>query len=267
MWLVTVRGLSTYEDHDEFVVLVDGDVGHVWVLKVVELELDVPDLLVGLDGLDLGQLVPYDLLQLAILHQGRVQNIAPDMAAHVLLVNLVCVGWPYSDVLLHAGVQLKSVHVRLEAFVDGAGFLRGEDVTGDVDPRAVEETVEVESGEVEDGFEQSVALVLVRALEHLTDANHLLQNVREGLMLGQDLNKFLVLEDALEHNQHILINIHGFKRLQFHSSLDNIHNDRHLVERVEHGVASREHALDVAVEVQLDVGAGGFLLGLFGGWG
>ena len=60
--LLSFGGLSSDQNHDQLVALVDGHISQIGILQIVELELDVLDPVVGFYCLYFGQLVPNDLL-------------------------------------------------------------------------------------------------------------------------------------------------------------------------------------------------------------
>ena len=92
--------MSSDQNDNELVIFVDGQIGQVWVLEVIELELDVFCSVVGLDGLYLGQFVPDGLLDLCVLYQRCVQYVTSDILNHILLGDLVRTGWPYLHIML-----------------------------------------------------------------------------------------------------------------------------------------------------------------------
>ena len=68
-YLIIILFAKLFSDHDNYqlVILIDGNIGHVGVLKIVELELNVLNLISWFDRLDFSELVSDDLLKRRVL--------------------------------------------------------------------------------------------------------------------------------------------------------------------------------------------------------
>ncbi len=161
-----------------------------------------------------------------------MQYVATDLTHHILFIYLKSWLRPNTDVRLNTHIQLQTVQAGLETFLKWNWFLTVQNLTGDVYSCCVQEVVEVKTSQVQNRLEQLVTLVLVGTLEQLADLYHFLQYIRESLVLIQDLNQLLVLENAFEHYNHILIKLHVLQSLQLNCSLHNVQYNRDLIQWV-----------------------------------